>query len=102
MLTEPAGDMGLLEIALDAMNVKVDPSAEERKGGADGVAKILISSGDDMLSVIVDVPEMFTSKDAEGNTRGYEISAADWLKAALATLPGDGKGAEISMETKTR
>merc|ERR1712203_317728 len=58
--------------------------------------------GDDMLSVIVDVPEMYTKKDAEGNVRGYEVSAAEWLKAALANLPGDGKGAEVTENTATR
>eukprot|EP01062_Namystynia_karyoxenos_P009619 TRINITY_DN1339_c0_g1_i2.p2 TRINITY_DN1339_c0_g1~~TRINITY_DN1339_c0_g1_i2.p2 ORF type:complete len:192 (+),score=97.00 TRINITY_DN1339_c0_g1_i2:87-662(+) len=101
MLQEPAGDMELLKIALEAMNVEVDSAAEERKGGAGGVAKILISAGDDKLAVIVHVPEMFTKSDAEGNVRGYEISAADWLEAALSNLPGDGKGAEVIERSPT-
>eukprot|EP01065_Artemidia_motanka_P030196 TRINITY_DN3620_c0_g2_i1.p1 TRINITY_DN3620_c0_g2~~TRINITY_DN3620_c0_g2_i1.p1 ORF type:complete len:210 (+),score=105.41 TRINITY_DN3620_c0_g2_i1:62-631(+) len=97
MLQEPEGDMELLMLSLEAMNAKVDPEAEERKGGAGDVAKILISAGEKKMAVVVHVPEQFTKADA--NERQYEISASDWLKAALANLPGDGKGAEIIEDT---
>eukprot|EP00756_Hemistasia_phaeocysticola_P015544 Hpha_TRINITY_DN15417_c0_g1::TRINITY_DN15417_c0_g1_i1::g.176385::m.176385 len=101
VLTEPAGNMEWVEMSRDAMNAKVDPESEERKGGAENVAKILISAAPDdkQLAVLVEVPEAYTKEDA--NDRQYAISAADWLKAALANLPGDGQGAEISEETPT-
>eukprot|EP01064_Diplonema_japonicum_P006872 TRINITY_DN1469_c0_g1_i3.p1 TRINITY_DN1469_c0_g1~~TRINITY_DN1469_c0_g1_i3.p1 ORF type:complete len:216 (+),score=96.27 TRINITY_DN1469_c0_g1_i3:71-649(+) len=98
-LVEPEGQMDLLEMAFEAMNKVVDPEAEERRGGAGEVAKILLSATNDKFVSIVHVPENFTSADK--NERQYEISAIDWAKAAFATLPGDGKGAEFTVETPT-
>merc|ERR1711991_843095 len=45
------------------------------------------------------VPEQFTKVDA--NERGYAFTAKEWATAALASLPGDGKGAEYLEETDT-
>eukprot|EP01059_Diplonema_ambulator_P030774 TRINITY_DN53_c0_g1_i1.p2 TRINITY_DN53_c0_g1~~TRINITY_DN53_c0_g1_i1.p2 ORF type:complete len:193 (+),score=105.66 TRINITY_DN53_c0_g1_i1:92-670(+) len=98
-LVEPCGHMELMEMAFAAMNKEVDPEAEERRGGAGEVAKILLSADIDRFCAIIHVPEQFTS--AEKNDRQYEISAIDWAKAAFATLPGDGKGVEFTVETPT-
>eukprot|EP00659_Diplonema_papillatum_P004466 gene4466-6923_t len=98
-LTEPEGKMDLLEMALEAMNKEVDPEGEERKGGAAGVAKILLSGNDDMFCAIVHVPEQFTV--AEKNERQYAVSAEEWAKAAFTTLPGDGQGAEYLTSSPT-
>ena len=101
-LVEPEGDLELASKALDAMNVKVDPAAEERKGGADKVAKIILSANDAKFCCIVDVPEYLTKADDPENTRKIAVTAQDWYKAAFSTLPGDAQGAEIVSESTTR
>eukprot|EP01064_Diplonema_japonicum_P031112 TRINITY_DN5469_c0_g2_i1.p1 TRINITY_DN5469_c0_g2~~TRINITY_DN5469_c0_g2_i1.p1 ORF type:complete len:286 (+),score=95.24 TRINITY_DN5469_c0_g2_i1:42-860(+) len=101
-LVEPEGKMELLEVALAAMNVPVEPDAEERKGGADGVAKILLTATDTAFACIIHVPTEYTDpSNTELNPRGYSISAVNWAKAAFSTLPGDGKGIEYLTQTPT-
>lgn len=52
------GDVTLLRAAMDAMNVEVAPDAEERKGGAGHVGKVLVSSDEKVaVAVVVYVPE---------------------------------------------
>eukprot|EP00754_Rhynchopus_humris_P029567 Rhum_TRINITY_DN15222_c6_g2::Rhum_TRINITY_DN15222_c6_g2_i1::g.148420::m.148420 len=99
VLTESEGHLDLLEKQLDAMNQEVDPEADERRGGAGGVAKILLSSDKDdtRFCCIVHVPEEFTVADK--NERGYAHTAIDWAEAAFGTLPGDGKGHEYIEKT---
>lgn len=38
-------------------NTPVDPEGEERKGGAQGIAKAFLSAGDDRLCIYLHVPE---------------------------------------------
>jgi len=101
VLTEPQGDLELMEKALEAMNQPVDPEGEERRGGAADVAKILLSVDpkDQILSCIIEVPEKFTV--AEKNERGYAYTAEEWAAAAFATLPGDAKGEEYVVKSAT-
>eukprot|EP01059_Diplonema_ambulator_P002432 TRINITY_DN12077_c0_g1_i1.p1 TRINITY_DN12077_c0_g1~~TRINITY_DN12077_c0_g1_i1.p1 ORF type:complete len:269 (+),score=91.79 TRINITY_DN12077_c0_g1_i1:117-923(+) len=101
-LVEPEGRMDLLEVALEAMNAPVEPDCEERKGGAGGVAKILLSATDHAFSCIIHVPQEYTHPaNAELNPRGYSILATDWAEAAFSTLPGDGKGVKYLLQTPT-
>jgi len=55
-MDECQGNPELLIAAMDAMNLEVDENAEERKGGAGGVGKMLLSAGDKQLSIIAHVP----------------------------------------------
>eukprot|EP01063_Lacrimia_lanifica_P018679 TRINITY_DN2558_c0_g2_i2.p1 TRINITY_DN2558_c0_g2~~TRINITY_DN2558_c0_g2_i2.p1 ORF type:complete len:193 (+),score=117.17 TRINITY_DN2558_c0_g2_i2:66-644(+) len=99
VMSESEGKLELLEMALAEMNKEVDPEAEERRGGAGEVAKIVLSASDDTFACIVHVPEMYTVADK--NERGYAFTAKEWAEAAFATLPGDGKGAEYVLDTPT-
>jgi len=56
-LMEPNGNMEFLSMAFEAMNVHVDPSAEERKGGAGPFPKMVISAGEKEMSALLHVPE---------------------------------------------
>jgi len=99
VLSEPAGNLELMEKALGEMNKNCDPEAEERRGGAAEVAKILLSADEENFSCIVEVPEMYTSADK--NERGYAFTAPQWAEAAFSTLPGDAKGHEFVSKTDT-
>jgi hypothetical protein len=46
-----------VEEAMKGANTPVDPEGEERKGGAQNIAKAFLSAGDDRLCIYVHVPE---------------------------------------------
>ena len=48
----PEGDPRLVEIVCQEMNVPVDPTAEETKGGSGHVAKMLLSASDAQLALV--------------------------------------------------
>jgi len=75
---EPDGDLDLLRKSMEAMNVKSDPTDEERKGGSGHVGKMIFSAGTEQLAVVAYVPE---SKQAE-------LSCEEWLNKVLAAHPG--------------
>merc|ERR1719473_1536807 len=52
----PEGRVDMMLKALEAMNVEIDPAAEETKGGCGHVAKALFSYGSDRVGVVVYVP----------------------------------------------
>merc|ERR1719478_2065873 len=68
--------------ALDAMNVEVDPTAEETKGGCGHVAKALFSYGKDRVGVVVYVPEELKER----------VAANVWAQEILAPAGGELKG----------
>ena len=48
----PEGDPRLVEIVCEEMNVPVDPTAEETKGGSGHVAKMLLSASDAQFALV--------------------------------------------------
>jgi hypothetical protein len=54
---EPQGDLNLLEESVKAMNIKSDPTEEERKGGSGHVGKMVFSAGVEGLAIVAYVPE---------------------------------------------
>eukprot|EP00397_Hematodinium_sp_SG-2012_P036265 GEMP01039132.1.p1 GENE.GEMP01039132.1~~GEMP01039132.1.p1 ORF type:complete len:433 (+),score=123.18 GEMP01039132.1:22-1299(+) len=74
----PEGDLELLQECLTAMNEKSDPLAEERKGGAGNVGKMVFSSGSERLAIVCDVP---------AEKRG-KIAAKEWMEVVLLNLEG--------------
>jgi len=74
----PEGDLDLLVESMKAMNVKSDPTEEERKGGSGNIGKMIFSAGTEQLAVVAYVPE---AKQAE-------LSCEEWLKAVLGTFGG--------------
>jgi len=56
-LENAKGNWDLVEEAMNGANTPVDEAAEERKGGAQEIAKAFLSAGDDRLCIYVHVPE---------------------------------------------
>jgi len=79
------GNLKLLEKVLDAMNVAVDESADERKGGAGDLGKILINANDDKLVVICHTPDEVLEK----------ATAKEWMAAVVKAT-----GVKIVSETQ--
>lgn len=75
-LTDCEGDMGLLELAMGAMNKVVDESGDDRKGGAGDIGKILFSAGDNDLCMLCHVPTELTS----------QLTAKDWCSAVFGAI----------------
>jgi len=73
-----------LEKVLDAMNAPVDDAAEERKGGAGDLGKLLISANDDKLVIICHTPQEVVEK----------ATAKDWMAAVIKAT-----GVKIISET---
>mmetsp|Transcript_837 Transcript_837/g.2796 ORF Transcript_837/g.2796 Transcript_837/m.2796 type:complete len:267 (-) Transcript_837:152-952(-) len=72
------GDWELLQCAMTAANRKVDEDADDRKGGADNLAKILMSVDDasTRLCAYVHVPAEQAGK----------VTAKEWIDATFASL----------------
>jgi hypothetical protein len=87
---EPAGDMALLQHLLDGSNVKVDESAEERKGGADDLGKAFLSAGETQLAIIFHVPKELAERKG--------VTMQDWMDALLA--PVKEKGMQVVEQTE--
>eukprot|EP01104_Vermistella_antarctica_P004659 TRINITY_DN1507_c0_g1_i1.p2 TRINITY_DN1507_c0_g1~~TRINITY_DN1507_c0_g1_i1.p2 ORF type:complete len:197 (+),score=86.42 TRINITY_DN1507_c0_g1_i1:36-593(+) len=80
---EAKGDEGpfdRLAVALAAMNVEVDEKADDRKGGAGNLGKILLSAGKDRLAVLMHVPEELAKK--------HDFDADEWLTTCLKSVDG--------------
>jgi isoleucyl-tRNA synthetase len=76
---EPEGDLELLEECMKAMNVKSDPTEEERKGGSGHIGKMIFSAAIEHLAVAAYVPDEKQS----------ECSCEEWLKVVLANFQGE-------------
>lgn len=87
---EPEGDLELLQHLLDAANVEVDESAEERKGGAGDLGKAFLSAGTDQLAIIFHVPKDLSEKKG--------VTMQEWMDALLK--PAADKGMKIEEQTE--
>merc|ERR1711907_480824 len=98
-LDEPDGDMELLKLGFEAMNAEPDPTAEERRGGAGAVGKVVFSAGQTQLAMVcnvpknrqVDNPNMDAAKPASG-----AMKAREWVEYVCAPLKAAKLKAEIS------
>lgn len=52
------GNMKLLEKVMEGMNVEVDEAAEDRKGGAGDLGKILFNANDQKLVIMCHTPKV--------------------------------------------
>jgi hypothetical protein len=78
------GNMKLLEKAMEGMNVEVDPEAEDRKGGAGDLGKILFNANDDKLIIMCHTPKEVMEK----------ATAAEWMQGVLTVT-----GAKVISQT---
>uniref|UniRef100_A0A7S2BTP0 Uncharacterized protein n=1 Tax=Alexandrium andersonii TaxID=327968 RepID=A0A7S2BTP0_9DINO len=74
----PEGDEELLVKSMEAMNIKSDPTEEERKGGSGHIGKMIFSAGTDRLAIVAYVPE----------AKQEECNCKEWLEKVLSTHPG--------------
>jgi len=77
-IESPDGDVELLLLAMDAMNAKPDPDAEDRKGCSGHVGKMVFSAGVEQLAIVAYVPE----------ARKGKIDAAEWTQHVLELVGG--------------
>mmetsp|Transcript_31967 Transcript_31967/g.92409 ORF Transcript_31967/g.92409 Transcript_31967/m.92409 type:complete len:313 (+) Transcript_31967:92-1030(+) len=77
-VSEPDGDVNLLEESVHAMNAKSDLADLERKGGSDHIGKMVFSAGRDQLAIVVYVPKH----------RREEVNGEEWLQAVIGTYSG--------------
>jgi hypothetical protein len=73
-----ADSMELLDHVLGGFNIEVDEAAEERKGGAGDLAKIILSASDNVLNMLCHVPANLT----------VAIDQKEWFNAAVAAAKG--------------
>jgi len=94
-LSEPDGDMELLEKSFAAMNAIPDPDPEEeRRGGAGGVGKMCFSAGVEFLQIVANVPEeLQEDKDIDGVTR-KAMDAKEWIQHVLDKFAKESPGLE--------
>eukprot|EP00389_Voromonas_pontica_P008763 GDKH01013328.1.p2 GENE.GDKH01013328.1~~GDKH01013328.1.p2 ORF type:complete len:178 (+),score=72.12 GDKH01013328.1:74-607(+) len=75
----PEGNMDLLKSVLEGMNKEVDETAEERKGGAGDIAKVIISAGAEQLGFICHVPKALAEK----------VTKEQWLEILMKPFGGE-------------
>lgn len=85
-LETPNGDMALMDAVLEGMNAEVDESAEERKGGAGALGKMLLSAGEKQLAVVCQVPKALQESNPAFNMK-------DWVQVVV-----ESTGAKITEE----
>jgi alanyl-tRNA synthetase len=74
---EPDGDLDLLQESMKAMNVKSDPTEEERKGGSGHIGKMIFSAGAERLAIVAYVPE-----EKQGS-----LECKEWIDNAIKEFP---------------
>ena len=78
----PEGDAELLAAVLKGMNAVVDESAEERRGGAGHLGKMLLSAGDKALALLCNIPKDLASQ--------YEhVTANEWMDKLVKAAEGE-------------
>jgi hypothetical protein len=85
------GNAELLRKTMDGMNKEVDDAAEERKGGAGNLGKMLLSAGERHVAVLVHVPEELQAT----------LSAKEWAETVMAAVKGniiEESGAYVTAE----
>lgn len=78
-IDEPNGDLEMIDVYMEAMNEKSDPTEEERKGGSGEIGKMIFSAGDDKLAMLAYVPD----------AKKGECNATEWMEHVLAMFQGE-------------
>ncbi|PNH10152.1 hypothetical protein TSOC_003166 [Tetrabaena socialis] len=81
VLEEAKGDLNLIGAVLEGMNAEVDEAAEERKGGANHLGKMLLSAGDKTVAFLCNIP-----KELAGSYPAVKMS--EWMDALVAASGG--------------
>lgn len=73
------GSMELLDVAMTGFNAEVDPAAEDRKGGAGGLGKLIFSYNDQKVVFQCHVPSTLQDK----------ASAKEWFGIVAESMGGN-------------
>ncbi|PNW83263.1 hypothetical protein CHLRE_05g233050v5 [Chlamydomonas reinhardtii] len=81
VLESANGDLALMDAVLEGFNAPVDEGAEERKGGAGGLGKMLLSAGDKTVALLCNVPK-------ELQESYPHVKATEWMDKLVAAAGG--------------
>ncbi|KXZ46230.1 hypothetical protein GPECTOR_45g100 [Gonium pectorale] len=81
VLESANGDVELISKVLEGMNAEVDEAAEERRGGAGDLGKLLLSAGDKTLALLCNIPKVLQE------TRP-EVTMAEWVDTVVKAAGG--------------
>jgi len=101
-LDEPDGSLEYLKLGFNAMNAECDPAAEERKGGAGAVSKVVFSAGSKELLIICNVTEdklTDTAGKNEGDAPMKAVNASDWVQHILNGFAKNFPGLKVSADS---
>eukprot|EP01084_Bolivina_argentea_P185227 319436_1 len=76
---KPDGNVQALKHVLEGMNKEVEDGAEDRKGGAGGIGKMLMSAGKDQVAIICHIPKALHE----------QMSPKEWLDAIMKPIGGE-------------
>ena len=74
----PDGDVGLLQLAMTAMNANPEEGAEDRKGCSGHVGKMVFSAGVSQLAIVAYVPA----------DKAAKVDVAEWSDAVVKAVGG--------------
>ncbi|KAG2488237.1 hypothetical protein HYH03_013229 [Edaphochlamys debaryana] len=86
------GDAELIKAVLEGMNAPVDEAAEERKGGAGHLGKMLLSAGDKALALLCNVPKELAAANEK-------VKASAWVDKLVEAAGGKVASREDGEET---
>lgn len=81
VLESANGELALMDAVLKGMNAEVDESAEERRGGAGHLGKMLLSAGDKTVALLCNIPKELAAQ--------YEhVKMAAWMDKLVEAAGG--------------
>lgn len=94
-IDEPKADWELLEACMKAMNAPCPEDADERRGGADEIGKVLMSFKDEYLALYMHVPSNLEACNIDewfaACVEGYEVQRLEapenYIKAQINANP---------------
>lgn len=91
----PEGDWELMDKVFEGFNLEVDESAEDRKGGAGGLGKVILSYNDDKLIWICHLPEEIQKEknvDIKAwNANVIEVTGGSVVSETPTVIKGEAK-----------
>merc|ERR1712072_1192333 len=93
--------MEMLEKGFAGMNAEIDEEAEERRGGAGHIGKMIFSAGPEFLQLVCNVPaDLQVEKEVNGNMR-KGMNATKWVQYVLDKFSKECPGLKASGDAAT-
>lgn len=91
-------DWPSMELVMQGMNKEVDPEADDRKGGAGDLAKILFTATDEKLIIYCNVPKEQKAAHPEVTAEAFLKAVAEPIKAKIFDVEEFFAKAEIDAD----